>query len=93
MNRGMPPSLLFSLLLALGLTAGIHTDIALASLVTNLLAACLARLCMASTQSIARSIPRYGDGSTSASEVGVRIVSPPGTTRCACAAGSRVMRR
>ena len=41
MNRGMPPSLLFSFLLALGLTAGIHTDIALAPLVTNLFAACL----------------------------------------------------
>ena len=41
MNRGMPLSLLFCLLLALGLTAGIHTDIALAPFATNLLAACL----------------------------------------------------
>ena len=37
----MPLSLLCSLLLAVGLTAGIHTDIALASLVTALCAACL----------------------------------------------------
>ena len=40
-DRGMPLSLLFALLLAVGLTAGIHADITLASLVTKLLAACL----------------------------------------------------